>query len=235
VIVIPAIDIRGGNVVRLRRGRADEETVYAEDPAEVARGFAAQGAAWLHVVDLDAALERGNNRDAIGNVLAASQVSVQVGGGLRTPETVDEAIAEGAGRVVLGTEAVTDESFLKEILARHGERVVIALDVDGDEVRIRGWTHGAGPYSEALPRLEAAGASRFLVTSVRRDGMLEGPDTALYDRLARSTSRPLLASGGVRHADDLRALMATGVEAVVVGRALYEGRLTLAEALEAVS
>jgi phosphoribosylformimino-5-aminoimidazole carboxamide ribotide isomerase len=235
LIVIPAIDVRGGRVVRLRRGRADDETVYADDPAEVATGFAAEGASWIHVVDLDAALGQGGNEDVIRAVLAASRASVQLGGGLRTPAAVDEAIGAGAARVVLGTEAVTDEAFLPRAVAAHGDRVVVALDVDGDRVRIRGWTEDAGPIGESLPRLEASGAPRFLVTSVSRDGTLEGPDLALYERLTTAASRPILASGGVRHADDLRSLMATGVEGVVVGRALYEGTLSVAEALEAVA
>lgn len=197
--------------------------------------FAAEGAAWIHVVDLDAVLGRGDNRAVIQGVLAASRASVQVGGGLRTPAAVDEAIVAGAARVVLGTEAVTDESFLPQAVAAHGDRVVVALDVDGERVRIRGWTEDAGTIDESLPRLEAAGAPRFLVTSVSRDGTLEGPDLALYERLTAATSRPIQASGGVRHADDLRSLMGTGVESVVVGRALYEGALSVAEALEAVA
>ncbi len=222
-------------MVRLHRGRPDEETVYADDPAEVATGFAAEGAAWIHVVDLDAALDHGDNRDVIRALLAAARASVQVGGGLRTPAAIDEVIVAGAARIVLGTEAITDESFLPHAVGAHGNRVVVALDVDGDRVRIRGWTEDAGPIGDALPRLETAGAPRFLVTSVSRDGTLEGPDLALYERLTAATSRPILASGGVRHADDLRSLVATGVEGVVVGRALYEGTLSVAEALEAVA
>lgn len=232
---MPAIDVRGGRVVRLRRGRVEEETVYPDGPVDAARRFAAQGATWIHVVDLDAALGEGNNRTVITDAISASPASVQLGGGLRDVGAVDEAVAAGAARVVVGTEAVTNEMFVPQIVGRHGDRVVVALDVDGERVRIRGWAEDAGPIDEALPRLEAAGAPRFLVTSVSRDGMLEGPDLSLYRRLGGLTSRPILASGGVRHASDLRALMGTGVEGAVVGRALHEGALSLAEALEAVA
>lgn len=235
MIVIPAIDVRGGRVVRLRRGRREEETVYADDPARVARDFAGQGAAWIHIVDLDAAFGDGDNREIIRTAVSASGVSIQVGGGLRTAAEVDGVLRSGAARVVLGTEAVTDETFVPDAVGSHGDRIAVALDVDGDRVRTHGWTADGGPIDRALPRLEDAGAPRFLVTSVSRDGTLEGPDLALYERITAMTTRPVQASGGVRHADDLRALVGTGVEGVVVGRALYQGTLSLAEALEAVS
>lgn len=207
--------------------------MYADDPADVARRFAADGATWLHLVDLDAAFGDGDNRDVIRAVISGSPASVQVGGGLRSVDAVDDVLTAGAARAVVGTEAITDESFAPQVVAGHGDRVVVALDVDGDSVRIRGWIEDAGPLGDLLPRLEDAGVSRFLVTSVSRDGTLEGPDLPLYARLTATTPRPVLASGGVRHADDLRALMDTGVEGAVVGRALYEGTLSLAEALEA--
>jgi phosphoribosylformimino-5-aminoimidazole carboxamide ribotide isomerase len=234
VIVIPAVDIRGGRVVRLVRGRPDSETVYVGDPAEVAARFSEEGATWIHVVDLDAALGEGDNRDALRRVVERAAAFVQVGGGLRSLEAVDRALAAGAARVVLGTEAVLDPAFLGRATTRFGDRVAAALDTDGTEVRIRGWTEGAGPPEVALERLAGAGAPRFLVTAIHRDGTRLGPDVDLYRRLIPLTDRPIMASGGVATAGHLRALAATGVEAAIVGRALYEGTLSLSEAMAAV-
>ncbi|MGH2722922.1 MAG: HisA/HisF-related TIM barrel protein [Actinomycetota bacterium] len=235
MIVIPAIDIRGGWAVRLVRGRPEDETVYGKDPAEIAGRFAAGGAAWLHVVDLDAALGTGENGEAIRRVVASCHVPVQVGGGLRSVEAIEAALGHtGAARAVVGT-AATDPGFVRDAVSRFGDRIVVALDVEDDLVRVRGWTAEGGRLDDLLPRLDGAGAPRFLVTAVGRDGTLEGPDVALYERVTGLTERPVLASGGVREAGDLRALAATGVEGAVVGTALYEGTLELSEALEAAS
>lgn len=233
MILVPAIDVLGGRVVRLVRGRPGTESVYSDDPARVAQAFARGGAGLLHVVDLDAALGTGDNREAIAGVIRASGVAVQVGGGLRTLAAVGAMVEAGAARVVVGTEAVADPGFLEEAVASFGDRVVAALDTDGRRVLVQGWTEAAGPLEAVLGALEAAGAPRFLVTAVARDGTLGGPDLALYRRVAALTDRPVLASGGVRHAGDLRALAATGVEGAVVGRALHEGALSLADALAA--
>lgn len=233
MIVIPAVDIRRGRAVRLRQGRSDEETAYTDDPASAARSFLDAGAERLHVVDLDAAFGTGDNREAIRDVLASSGSGVQVGGGIRALDEVAALLEAGADRVVIGTEAVKTPAFLEAAVQRFGDAVIVALDVSGDRVRVRGWTDEAGTLDEALPRVLADGAPRLLVTQVSRDGTLEGPDLPLYEGLVGRTEVPILASGGVRGADDLRALSETGVEAVVVGKALYEGRLTLAEAMEA--
>lgn len=230
---MPAIDIRGGRVVRLVRGRPEQTTVYADDPAEVAGRYVADGAEWLHVVDLDAALGAGSNRDVVRRIAGSVGAWIQVGGGLRSLEAAADAVSAGAERVVLGTLPVRNPELLSAAVDRLGDRVVVAVDVDADEVRVDGWTHSAGKLEEVVPRLEAAGAPRFMATSIARDGTLEGPDVALYERLGRITERPVVASGGVRAAHDLRSLASTGVEAAIVGTALYEGTLTLAEALEA--
>lgn len=235
MIPIPAVDIRGGRAVRLTRGRPEETRVYSDDPAEVAARFGAQGAALVHLVDLDAALGTGHNREAIRRAVEAAGVPAQVGGGLRTEEAVREVLASGAARAVLGTEAIADAGFLRRCLEEHGDRIVVAVDTDGGRVRVRGWTEDAGRYEEVLGRLADEGAPRFLVTAVARDGTLEGPDVELYRRTVALTDRPVLASGGVARLEDLRALAATGVEAAVVGKALYEGMFTLPEALEAAS
>jgi phosphoribosylformimino-5-aminoimidazole carboxamide ribotide isomerase len=234
VIVIPAIDIRGGRVVRLKHGRAEEETAYADDPVEVARRFVAEGAMWLHLVDLDAAMGTGHNHEILGEVVGAAGAQVQVAGGLRSPQALDDALAGGAARLVLGTAAVLDPGFLRASVDRLGDRLIAAVDVDGDQVLVRGWKERAGKLGEVLPRLEEEGAPRLLVTQVARDGTLSGPDIGLYTRLVERCGRPVLASGGVRDVDDLRALSATGVEAAIVGTALYEGHLTVAQATQAI-
>jgi phosphoribosylanthranilate isomerase len=235
LIVIPAVDIRRGRVVRLREGRSEDETAYTNDPVAAAKTFLEAGAERLHVVDLDAALGTGENRDAVLQVLASASGRVQVGGGIRALDAAATLLDSGADRIVIGTEAVRTPGFLKLAVERFGNAVIVALDVRGDRVRVRGWTDEAGTLDETLPRILEDGAPRLLVTQVSRDGTLEGPDLALYEGLVQKTEVPILASGGVREADDLRALASTGVEAVVVGKALYEGRLTVAEALEASS
>jgi phosphoribosylformimino-5-aminoimidazole carboxamide ribotide isomerase len=234
VIVIPAIDIRGGRVVRLVGGHPEREIDYGEDPTEAAARFAAEGATLLHVVDLDAALGIGENRDAVRRVISGADVPVQAGGGIRSSEALEAALALGAARVVLGTAAVEDPAFLADALQRAGDRVVVALDTDGDSVLVRGWSERGGPIEEILAALERAGAPRFLVTAVARDGRLGGPDVALYERMVSLTPRPVMASGGVGTLDHVEALAATGVEAVIVGRALYEGSLRLPDALRVV-
>ena len=233
MIVLPAIDIRGGRAVRLTRGIAGSEVVYAEDPAEVAMRFVAEGATQLHVVDLDAALGTGTNPEPVREVIAAARVPVQLGGGLRSLEAVEDALVLGASRVILGTAAITDARLFAEVTGRFEDRVVVALDTDGRDVLIRGWTEDAGSLEEVLPRLVEGGARRFLATAVDRDGTLAGPDVELYRRLVQMSRVPVQASGGVHTAQDLRALVPTGVEAVVVGKALYEGTVTIADALEA--
>lgn len=234
MIVIPAIDLRGGRVVRLVRGRPEAETAYLDGPIEVAVRFAEQGATWIHVVDLDAALGTGDNADAVRGVVEGVGVPVQVGGGLRSVDAVQRALDAGAARVVLGTGAVRDPRFLDEAVGRFGDRVVVALDTDGNRVLVRGWTEEAGALEGTLERLTTAGVSRFLVTAVDRDGTGLGPDTELYRRVVPLTDRPVIASGGVTTVEDLRALGAAGVEASVVGRALYEDGLSLPQALAAV-
>jgi phosphoribosylformimino-5-aminoimidazole carboxamide ribotide isomerase len=229
VIVVPAIDLRGGRAVRLRHGNPAHQTVYSDDPVEVARGFEAEGASLLHVVDLDAALGTGHNREVVAAICQRVPVPVQTGGGLRSLQAVDAALAAGAARTVLGTSATRDPAFVDEMVARHGDRVVVALDVRDGNVMVRGWQETAGSLEDVMATLEAP---RFLVTSIAVDGTLEGPDLDLYRRVLALTERPILASGGVRGPADLRALLATGVEGVVVGTALYEGTLTLRDALE---
>lgn len=229
MIVIPAIDLRGGRAVRLVQGDPARGTVVGEDPLEAARGFEAEGAERLHVVDLDAALGTGSNPEAIARIVAGVGVPVQVGGGLRSLADVERVLADGADRAILGTAAALDPAFVTAAVERAGDRVVVAADVRGHRMMVRGWTEEGPAIDDAFAALAAAGAPRFLVTSVERDGTLDGPDLDLYRRILNETDRPMIASGGVRERDDVEALAALGLEAVVVGTALYSGALRLAE------
>jgi phosphoribosylformimino-5-aminoimidazole carboxamide ribotide isomerase len=231
MIVVPAIDLRGGRCVRLVRGDPAQETVYDAEPTAVARVFEQQGAELLHVVDLDAAFGTGDNQDTITDVCDAVEIPVQVGGGLRSVVNLMQAQIAGASRVVLGTAAVTDPDFVRGAVNRYRQRVVVAVDVMGDRVMTDGWRTDAGALQEIIPAMERANAPRFLVTSIGVDGTMEGPDLDLYDRLRQITMRPVQASGGVRTAEDLDSLAALGVEAAIVGRALYEGTISLEEAI----
>jgi len=229
VIVIPAIDLRGGHAVRLVRGDPRAETSYSEDPVAVAERFQQEGARRMHVVDLDAALGDGDNRDVIREICLSVAVPVQVGGGVRSLEEIRAILELGAARAILGTAAAADASFVARAVEEFAEHVVVALDVRGGKVMVRGWTEEGPELDTAIPTLADAGAPRFLVTSIARDGTLEGPDLALYRRVLGLSDRPLIASGGVRDAADVWALRDLGCEAVVTGKALYEKTLKLAQ------
>jgi phosphoribosylformimino-5-aminoimidazole carboxamide ribotide isomerase len=230
MIVIPAVDLRGGRAVRLRRGDPSEETAYANDPIEVAVGFQEQGARRLHVIDLDAALGDGDNRDVIRDICRAVVVPVQVGGGIRSLEAA-AVLEAGAARAILGTAAAADPSFVGRAVEEFAERVVVAVDVRGGRVMTNGWTEEGPELEEAIPTLDEAGAPRYIVTAIARDGTLEGPDLTLYRQVLKRTDRPVIASGGVRNADDVWALRDVGCEAAVTGKALYEKTLKLSQVI----
>lgn len=229
MIVIPAIDLRGGRCVRLFRGDPTAETVYEADPVDVAHGFAMDGARRLHVVDLDGALGTGSNRDVVVAICRNVTIPVQLGGGLRTIAAVERALAAGAARAILGTAAALDPGFVAEAVAHFHDRLIVAVDVRDDRLMVRGWRDEGPRVEEAIAALSDAGAPRFLVTSVQKDGTMAGPDFALYERVAVLSDRPVIASGGVRNAEDVRNLYELGLEAVVVGKALYSGTLRLTE------
>ncbi len=229
MIVIPAIDLRGGRCVRLFRGDVAAETVYEGDPVEVAERFQAEGARRLHVVDLDAARGEGSNRAIVREICRAVQIPVQLGGGIRTLDALWAALEDGAARAILGTAAALNPGFVAEAVEHVGDRVLVAVDVRDGRVATHGWRELGPRVEEAIPALAAAGAPRFLVTSIQRDGTMDGPDLALYERVLQLTDRPVLASGGVRVAEDVRALRDLGLEGVVVGKALYAGTLRLEE------
>jgi 1-(5-phosphoribosyl)-5-[(5-phosphoribosylamino)methylideneamino] imidazole-4-carboxamide isomerase/N-(5'phosphoribosyl)anthranilate isomerase len=233
--LLPAVDLLDGQAARLVQGVAGTETGYG-DPVEAATGFAAQGARWLHVVDLDAAFGRGpRNRAHLGRIVAAvAPVQVEASGGVRTAEDLHALLELGAARVVVGTAALEDPDWVAQACARHGDAVAVGLDARGRILQARGWTTSGGDLFEVLHRLEAAGCRRFVHTEVARDGMLSGPATGQLRQVLAATTRPVIASGGVSSLDDLRTLAAlepAGLEGVIVGKALYAGRLTATEAL----
>jgi phosphoribosylformimino-5-aminoimidazole carboxamide ribotide isomerase len=239
-VILPAIDLRDGKVVRLRQGDFDRERVYAEHPTAVARDFAAAGAEWIHVVDLDGA-RAGERRQAsaIATVVAAFEGNgprFQVAGGLRTGEDIANVLETGADRVVIGTAALSDPAFVGAAIARHGpDRIAIALDIRDGRAIGDGWVPGTAgvPMADALARLAAVGVTVFAVTAIERDGLLGGPDLALLDACVNLTGAAVLASGGIRSIADLEAVRRLGCAGAIVGRAIYDGSLDLESAIAA--
>jgi phosphoribosylformimino-5-aminoimidazole carboxamide ribotide isomerase len=229
VIVIPAIDLRKGRAVRLLRGNPQDETTYADDPVAVAVRFQEEGARRLHVIDLDAALGEGDNREVLRQICANVVVPVQAGGGVRTLEDVQALTELGAARTILGTAAAREPTFVARAVEEFADRILVAVDVRGGRLLIDGWQEEGPPLDEVLPALNDAGAPRFLVTAVARDGTLDGPDLRLYRHVLTMTDRPVIASGGVRDADDVWALRDVGCEAAVTGKALYERTLRISQ------
>ena len=233
--LFPAIDLRGGQVVRLHRGDYASETVYGRDPVAVARRYEDAGAGWVHVVDLDAARGRGDNRPLVAAVAAAVDVPVQSGGGVRTPTDADALVAAGVQRVVVGTAAFRVDGFVDELCTRHPGRVAVDVGVGPDgRVVVQGWQETVDErFEAALERFSSSGVAAFVVTSVAHDGTLEGPDLGMLEVALKTTDVPVVASGGVGRLDDLRALAGLGVAGAIVGRALFEGRFTIDEAVAA--
>ena len=236
--VIPSIDLLKGQVVRLERGDYDRNTVFSDDPLAVAIGFEGQGAKRLHVVDLEgAASGEPANRRAVSDIIQRLGIPVQVAGGIRSIEAAEDLLALGADRVVVGTKALTDESFLLRAVDVLGRSLVIAPDAHAREVRISGWTEGTGEdVSDAAKRLASVGVQRLLVTDIGTDGMLSGPNVELLGEVAAAAGIPVIASGGVSSIDDLRALAKVpGLEGAIVGKALYVGAFDLGDAIKAVA
>jgi phosphoribosylformimino-5-aminoimidazole carboxamide ribotide isomerase len=238
--ILPAIDLREGRVVRLRQGDFAQETAYSDDPAEVARRFADAGAHLLHVVDLDAArIGQASNGAAIAAIIAevGDRARVEVAGGLRHEVAVASALSYGATRVVVGTAALRDPAFAGRLVATHGsDRIVAAIDVRDGRAIGHGWSaQDVGVEAgEAIKRLADVGVTMFEVTAIERDGLLGGPDGSLYERLIALGRGSIIASGGITTLDHLRTVLALGCSGAIVGRAIYEGKLQLAEALAAV-
>ncbi len=238
MIIIPAIDIIRGKVVRLDQGDFNKEKVYSDDPLKMAISWQDKGASFLHIVDLDGA-KTGEviNRDAISRIIKGVRVPCEIGGGLRKEEDVEYFLKEGAKRVVLGTRAIEDEDFLKSLVSKFGEKIIVGIDFRGDKVAKKGWQEETllSP-DEAIRKVEAVGVKTIVVTDIATDGVLKGPNIERLKKILASTGASVIASGGVSGLEDLKklkSLAAKNLEGVIIGRALYEGTLTLEEAIKA--
>ena len=235
--LLPAVDVAGGQAVRLVQGAAGTETGYG-DPLAAALGWQAAGAEWVHLVDLDAAFGRGSNADLLAAVVARLDIAVELSGGIRDDASLAAALATGCARVNIGTAALEQPDWVRAAIAAHGDKIAVGLDVRGTTLAARGWTRDGGELDEALARLDAEGCARYVVTDIKRDGMLRGPNLDLLRHVCARTPRPVIASGGVSSLADLAAiasLVPLGVEGAIVGKALYAGAFTLEEALGAVA
>jgi 1-(5-phosphoribosyl)-5-[(5-phosphoribosylamino)methylideneamino] imidazole-4-carboxamide isomerase/N-(5'phosphoribosyl)anthranilate isomerase len=237
LVLLPAVDVADGQAVRLVQGEAGSETSYG-GPLDAALAWQEGGAEWVHLVDLDAAFGRGSNRDLIAEVVGRLDVAVELSGGIRDDASLEAALATGCARVNIGTAALEQPEWVRSAIAKHGDRIAVGLDVRGTTLSARGWTQDGGELFDVLKRLDDDGCARYVVTDVRRDGTLTGPNLDLLRDVCAATDRPVIASGGVSSLDDLHAiagLVDLGVEGAIVGKALYAGAFTLPEALAAVA
>jgi phosphoribosyl isomerase A len=235
--LLPAVDVAGGQAVRLVQGAAGTETDYG-DPLDAALAWQEAGAQWIHLVDLDAAFGRGSNGPELAGLIGRLDVAVELSGGIRDDAALTAALASGCARVVMGTAAMENPDWVRRAIGEHGDRIAVGLDVRGTRLAARGWTADGGELADALDRLEADGCQRYVVTDIEKDGMLRGPNLDLLRRVCARTRRPVVASGGVSSLADLRAiatLTPVGVEGAIVGKALYTGAFTLRDALAEVS
>ena len=236
LILLPAVDVADGKAVRLTQGVAGTETSYG-DPVEAAEAWLRQGAEWLHLVDLDAAFGRGDNRAVIKRVVKAvgKKMNVELSGGIRDDESLENALSTGAVRVNLGTAALENPEWTAHVISEYGEAVAVGLDVRGETLAARGWTQEGGNIFETLERLNECGCARYVVTDVTKDGTMKGPNIELLTQVLEATDHPVIASGGISSLDDiasLRELVPLGLEGAILGKALYAGAFTLTEALD---
>jgi phosphoribosylformimino-5-aminoimidazole carboxamide ribotide isomerase/phosphoribosylanthranilate isomerase len=235
LVLLPAVDVADGKAVRLTQGEAGSETSYG-DPVDAAAEWAEAGAEWIHLVDLDAAFGRGENRSLLKRVIhQVKGVSIELSGGIRDDESLEQALEAGATRVNLGTAALENPEWAAHAISQFGEAIAVGLDVRGTTLAARGWTREGGDLWEVLDRLEDAGCARYVVTDVTKDGTLRGPNLDLLRQVLDRTERPVVASGGISNLDDiaaLRELVPLGLEGAIVGKALYAGAFTLPEALD---
>ncbi len=232
--LLPAVDVADGKAVRLTQGEAGSETDYGS-PLEAAQTWIEAGAEWIHLVDLDAAFGRGDNRAIIREVVNAStSVKIELSGGIRDDASLEAALEAGATRVNLGTAALENPESTERVIAKFGDAIAVGLDVRGTTLAARGWTREGGDLWEVLARLEGAGCPRYVVTDVTKDGTLKGPNVALLREVMQRTSKPVVASGGISSLQDIRdlhALVADGLEGAILGKSLYANKFTLQEAL----
>jgi len=231
--LLPAVDVQGGKAVQLVQGIAGSEKTFG-DPVEAALNWQSAGAEWIHLVDLDAAFGRGNNRELLAEIVGRLDLKVEMSGGIRDDESLEAAMATGCRRVNIGTAALEQPEWCAQAIATYGDRVAVGLDVRGRTLAARGWTQEGGDLYEVLARLDSEGCARYVVTDVNKDGMLQGPNLQLLADVCAATDRPVVASGGITELADLEALtgmVSQGVEGAIIGTALYEGRFTLPDAL----
>jgi len=231
--LLPAVDVQGGQAVQLTQGVAGSEKVFG-DPLAAARRWQDAGAAWLHLVDLDAAFGRGSNAEVIAGITAAMSLNVELSGGIRDDASLERALATGCRRVNIGTAALENPAWCEEVIGAFGDRIGIAIDVRGTRLAARGWVREGGDWAEAVDRLTAAGGRTFVVTDVKSDGMLTGPNLELLRAVGARTDADVIASGGIARLDDLRALrelVPLGVRGAIIGTALYVGNFSLPDAL----
>ena len=232
--LLPAVDVADGKAVRLTQGEAGSETDYGS-PLEAAQTWIDAGAEWIHLVDLDAAFGRGDNRAIIREVVNAStSVKIELSGGIRDDASLEAALEAGATRVNLGTAALENPEWTERVIAKFGDAIAVGLDVRGTTLAARGWTREGGDLWEVLARLEGAGCPRYVVTDVTKDGTLRGPNVDLLREVMQRTSKPVVASGGISSLQDIRdlhALVADGLEGAILGKSLYANKFTLQEAL----
>jgi 1-(5-phosphoribosyl)-5-[(5-phosphoribosylamino)methylideneamino] imidazole-4-carboxamide isomerase/N-(5'phosphoribosyl)anthranilate isomerase len=232
--LLPAVDVKDGRAVRLVQGELSQESIYGS-PLEVALDFQASGAEWLHLVDLDAAFGRGENSALLAEVVGKLDIKVELSGGIRDDLSLARALATGCTRINLGTAALENPEWTSRVIAEHGDRIAVGLDVRGHVLAARGWTQEGGDLFETITRLESDGCARYVVTDVTKDGTLQGPNLELLKEVCAVTKRPVVASGGISSLADIQALSALnsiGVEGAIVGKALYAGAFTLEEALQ---
>ena len=237
LILLPAVDVKDGQAVRLVQGALENETKYG-NPLDAALDFQKAGAEWIHLVDLDAAFGIGSNAELLAKVVGALDVKVELSGGIRDDESLERALATGCARINLGTAALENPDWTAQVIAKHGEKIAVGLDVRGHTLAARGWTTEGGNLFETIERLDRDGCARYVLTDVAKDGTLMGPNIKLLKEVAAATDRPIIASGGVSSLADLEAvqeLTEIGVEGAIVGKALYAGAFTLREALAKVS
>ena len=233
LVLLPAVDVRGGKAVRLVKGELSAETQYGE-PIDAAKAFEKSGAEWIHLVDLDAAFGTGTNHDLLRDVVAKLDLKVELSGGIRDEETLARALGTGCARINLGTAALENPEWTATVIARYGDLIAVGLDVRGRTLSARGWTKDGGDLFETLARLDSEGCARYVVTDVNKDGTLQGPNFDLLESVCAMTKAPVIASGGISSLEDLRALRertSMGIEGAIVGKALYSGAFTLEEAL----
>ena len=232
--LLPAVDVADGKAVRLTQGEAGSETDYGS-PLEAAQTWINAGAEWIHLVDLDAAFGRGNNRAIMREVVnAATSVKIELSGGIRDDASLEAALEAGATRVNLGTAALEDPEWTERVIKRFGDFVAVGLDVRGTTLAARGWTQEGGDLYEVLARLEGVGCTRYVVTDVTKDGTLKGPNLELLKSVMQHTNKPVVASGGIsslQDITDLHALVGLGLEGAILGKSLYANKFTLEEAL----